>query len=35
MQERAGRGDQITRTERLVDEILLAGSYEVVEEIAS
>ncbi len=35
MQKRVGRSDQITRTERLVDEVLLDGSYEVIEEIVS
>jgi hypothetical protein len=33
MQGQAGRGQQISRVEPLVDEILLDGSYDVVEEI--
>jgi len=34
MQTRAGRSDQVKRIDPLVDEVLLDGSYEVVEEIA-
>jgi hypothetical protein len=33
MQARMGRGDQVSRVEPLVQEVLLDGSYEVVEEI--
>ena len=35
MQARMGREDQVQRVDPLVDEVLLDGSYEVVEEIVN